>query len=283
MERQGKLIDAFQIIGFAISTGVAILLVIVQVDPMQSTVVGLMLAILTQLFDLQLRHSASEQRLLQANALSQSLYRDPQLLAKVRQMVDDYYSIMDGWLELFKVRAEDIIGECHRVLRSMAGGTMEPPPRSQFTLSVNGLKLAEKSLKQVTDFAAIRDAVEGVRGWYSRAWAEAATRGVNMTMVLVLSREDLNEMVVQAGTVPTPIGTYIALADELPRELDENYLIVDDRVVGHSERLADGTLGERTISIIPIEVERMVKRFDQALRYARRAEDVLAEVNRGTA
>jgi hypothetical protein len=196
-------------------------------------------------------------------------------------MVDDYYFIMAGWLELFKVRADDVLSECHRVLRSMAGGTMEPPPRSQFTLSVNGLKLAQKSLKQVTDFAAIRDAVEGVRGWYSKAWAETAGRGVNMTMVLVLSRENLKDMIVQAGTVPTPVGTYIALTDELPQELDENYLIVDDRVVGHSERLADGTLGERTISIIPIEVERMVKRFDQALRYARRVEDVLAEANRG--
>ena len=89
--------------------------------------VAVMLAILTQLFDLQLRHTASEQRILQANALSQSLYRDPQLLTKVRQMVDDYYSIMDGWLELFKIRADDTFSECHRVLRSMAGGTMEPP------------------------------------------------------------------------------------------------------------------------------------------------------------
>jgi hypothetical protein len=281
MDKQSKLIDVFQIIGFAVSTGVAIVLVVAQVDPVQSTVIGLMLAILTQLFDLQLRHSASEQRLLQANALSQTLYRDPQLLTRVRQMVDDYYSIMAGWLELFKVRADDILSECHRVLRSMAGGTMEPPPRSQFTLSVNGLKLAQKSLKQVTDFAAIRDAVEGVRGWYSKAWAETAGRGVNMTMILVLSRENLKDMIVQAGTIPTPVGTYIALTDELPQELDENYLIVDDRVVGHSERLADGTLGERTISIIPIEVERMVKRFDQALRYARRVEDVLAEANRG--
>jgi hypothetical protein len=283
MESQGRLIDTFQIVGFVASTGVAIVLVVAQVDPLQSTALGLMLAILTQLFDLQLRHSTSEQRLLQANALSQSLYRDPELLAKVRQMVEDYYSIMDGWFELFKVRAEDTVSECHRVLRSMAGGTMEPPPRSQFTLSVNGLKLAQKSLKQVTDFASIRDAVEGVRGWYTKAWAEAAERGVHMTMVLVLPREDLKEVLTQARTMPTPVGTYIALTDELPQELDENYLIVDDRVVSHSERLADATLGERTISIVPIEVERMVKRFDQVLRYAKKAEAFLAEVNEGVA
>jgi hypothetical protein len=279
MESRSRVIDTFQIVGFAISTGVAIALVVTQVDPMQSTVIGLMLAILTQLFDLQLRHSSSEERVLQANALSQTLYRDPELLSKVRHMVEDYYAIKNGWFDLFKLRAEDALSECHSVLRSIAGGTMEPPPRSNFTLSVTGFKFAQTSLKQVTDFAAIKDAVEGVRGWYVKSWAEVASRGVHMTMVLILSRENLKDILVQTRTDAMPTGTYIALSDELPTELDENYLIVDDRVVSFSERRADGTLGERTVSIIPVEVERMVKRFDQVLRYARRSEDVLAETN----
>jgi hypothetical protein len=278
VETKSRVIDTFQIVGFAISTGVAIALVVMQVDPMQSTVVGLMLAILTQLFDLQLRHSSSEERVLQANALSQTLYRDPELLSKVRQLVEDYYSLKNGWFDLFKVRAEDAVSECHSILRSMAGGTMEP--RSQYSLTVAGFKSARTSLKQVTDFAAIKDAVEGVRDWYLKSWTEVAQRGVRMTMVLVLSREDLEELkdvLVQTRADAMPIGTYIALSDELPTELDENYLIVDDRVVSFSERRADGTLGERTVSIIPVEVERMVKRFDQVLRYARPVQDVLVE------
>jgi hypothetical protein len=278
MESRSRIIDTFQIVGFAVSTGVAIVLVIAQVDPMQSTLLGLTLAVLTQLFDLQLRHSNSEERLLQANALSQTLYRDPDLLTKIRQIVEDYYSIKNGWFDLFRVRAEDAVSECHTILRSMAGGTMEP--RGQYTLSVAAFQLAQKSLKQVTDFAAIKDAVEGVRGWYVKSWAAVTQRGVQMTMVLVLSPEDLKLIVAQTLSGPMPVGTYIALSDELPTELDENYLIVDDRVVSFSERRADGTLGERTVSIIPVEVERMVKRFDQALRYARRSEDVLADVNK---
>jgi hypothetical protein len=279
VETRGRTIDTLQIVGFAISTGVAIVLVLAQVDPMQSTAVGLLLAILTQLFDLQLRHSSSEERVLQAHALSQALYRDPVLLTKVRQMVEDYYSIRDGWFGLFKLRADDALSECHSTLRSMAGGTMVPPPRSQFTLSATGFLTAQTSLKQVTDFAAIKDAVAGVRGWYMKSWAEVAARGVQMTMVLILSREDFRDFPVQTGTEATPIGTYIALVDELPTDLDENYLIVDDRVVSFFERRADGTLGEKTVSIVPVEVERMVKRFDQLLRYARRAQDVLAEAS----
>jgi hypothetical protein len=281
MESRTRLFDTFQIIGFGASTAVAILLVLAQVDPMQSTITGLMLAMFTQLFDLQLRSSKAEDRLLQANALSQALYRDPALLGKVRQMVEDYYTVTSGWFELYKVRAEHAISECHRALHSMAGGIMEPPADSQFILSVNALRLAQRSIKQVTDFVAIKDAPEGVRNWYTRSWTESAERGVQMTMVLVLSREHLNDMLAGAAAVKMPVGTYIALSEELPSDLDENYLIVDDRVVSFSERRADATVGERSISIVPIEVERMVKRFDQALRYARKAEDVLAEaVNR---
>ena len=244
---------------------------------MQSTIVGLMLAILTQLFDLQLRHSNSEERVLQANVLSQSLYRDPELLTKIRQMVQDYYSIKGGWFDLFKARADDAVNECHSILRSIAGGAMEP--QSHYALSVTGFKFAQKTMKQVTDFSAIKDAVEGVRGWYMKSLAEVSQRGVRMTMVLVLSREEFKDMLARAPTAMMPINTFIALKDELPPELDENYLIVDDRVVGFSERRADGTLVERTVSIIPVEVERMVKRFDQVLRYARTAEDVVAGAN----
>ena len=278
METNARPIDTFQIIGFAASTLLAIILVLARIDPMQATITGLILAVFVQLFDLQLRDSRSEARLIQANALSQALYHDPDLLAKMRQIVDNYYAVRSSWFELYRARAEHAVSDCLRVLHSMANGSMEPAPGSQFTLSASALQIAQKSIKQVTDFSTIRWAPEGVRNWYSRSWAEAAERGVQMTLVLVLSRQDLAAMLAEAGTVSTPVGTHVALSDELPPDLDENYLIVDDRVISISERRADGTAGEKTVSIVPMEVERMVKRFDQALRYARSAEEVLHEV-----
>jgi hypothetical protein len=283
MKSSSKLVDTFQIVGFTVSTVVAIVLVIGQVDPVLSTVIGLLLAVFTQLFDLQLRHSGSEERILQANALSKSLYRDPELEGQIRQIVEDYYSIFNGWLDLYKMRAHHMVTECQRVLRSMAMGTMEPPPGSQFTLTINALRLAQKSIKQVTDYAAIKDAVQGIRGWYTKAWEETAKRDVHMSMILILSRQEFKDMLTQIHTVTTPVGAFFAFSEELPKELDENFLLVDDRVVSYSERLADGTLGERTISTIPIDVEKMVEHFDRALRYARKAEEVLAEAGSGAA
>jgi hypothetical protein len=283
MQSKNRLFDTFQIVGFAVSTIVAIVLVVVQVDPLQSTLIGLLLAVFTQLFDLQLRHASSEERLLQANNLNKSLLHDPELQGRIHNIVEDYYTIQDGWLELFKARAQHMVGECHRTLRSMAMGTMEPPAGNQFTLSANGLEMAQKSLKQVTDYASIKGAVQGIRGWYTKAWEDAARRGVKMSMVLIISRQDLQDMLKQIKTIIMPVGTCVAISEELPTELDENYLIIDDRVVSFSERRADGTLGERIISIVPVEVERMVKRYELSLKYARRAEEVVAEAKKALA
>jgi hypothetical protein len=286
VETRSRVIDTFQIVGFAVSTGVAITLVVMQVDPMQSTIIGLMLAILTQLFDIQLRHSRSEERILEANALSQTLYRDPSFLKKVREMVEDYYAIGEGWFDLFKLRAEDALSECHSILRSIAGGTMVPPAGGQFSLSSTRFQYAQTSLKQVIDLAGIRDAVEGVREWYARLVEEAVARGVAMRTVIILSREELKEDLARAQQewrTEVPADTYFALSNELPADLDENYMIMDDRVVGFLERRADGTFGKETISIVPVEVERMVKRFDRVLRYAKRPEEVFGRANSNSA
>lgn len=68
-------LDTFQIVGFVVSVAISVGLVVSGQDTVASVTLGLVLGTLTQLFDLQIRHSASEERLLQANALSRALYR----------------------------------------------------------------------------------------------------------------------------------------------------------------------------------------------------------------
>lgn len=70
MKTQFKNLDTLQIIGFIISAGVSTILLIAGQDTVASLTLGFVLAALTQLFDLQKRHSDSEERILKASTLS---------------------------------------------------------------------------------------------------------------------------------------------------------------------------------------------------------------------
>lgn len=107
MKLRFKIVDAFQITGFTISTAVSIILIFANVDPVLSTILGLLLAALVQLFDFQLRLGDTEGKLLQANALSQQLYSDEWLLGQVRKLVDDYMVVKNSWYEPFFLCAKD--------------------------------------------------------------------------------------------------------------------------------------------------------------------------------
>jgi hypothetical protein len=94
-------------------------------------------------------------------------------------MVEDYYAITAGWFELCRVRAEHAISECHRALHSMPSGIMEPPPGSQFTLSVNALQFTQKRIKQVIEVERMAKRFDQALRYARRAedmLAEAASR-----------------------------------------------------------------------------------------------------------
>lgn len=279
MKAQPKLIDTFQIIGFVISTAVSIILILVQIDATLSVILGLLLAVLTQLFDLQLRHAASEERLLKANSLSQSLYRDELLLRYIQQIVSDYYLVKNGWFGLFMLRGKAAIEECHAVLHRMAEGEMEVPRKSAFTFSYEGIKSAEKSLKALT--------IDNLSYWNShesdkflKTNAELIQRGVSITRVFVIPKDKIRENInmLQRHT-QIGIEVYVVFAEELFKEQSEGFNIMDDRVVTHFQRLGDGRVRERSISINPVEVEKMIKRFDIVMRYARKIDEILAKQN----
>ena len=74
METKPKLLDTFQIVGFILSTLISVILVIANQDTIQSIALGLILATLTQLFDLQIRNAEAENRIIQASALNKAIY-----------------------------------------------------------------------------------------------------------------------------------------------------------------------------------------------------------------
>lgn len=280
MNSQSKILDTFQIVGFIISVAISIGLIAIKQDTIASVTLGLILATLTQLFDLQMRHNASEERLIQANILSQALYRDEWLLRYVRQIVDDYVAVKSGWFELFKRRADDAIIECRNVLHSMVEGYMIVDLHSPFTFGAEALESAEKSLKAA--------AAADVTYWrsthaekYLQANADAVQRGVTFTRVFIQTPDTLRGIVdILERQQSIGIEVYIAFPDDLPRDLNEDYLIMDDRVFVRLELTGDGRAKEERISVDPIEVERMVKRFDRLLRYAGKLDDVINSLKR---
>ena len=117
-----KSIDKFQIIGFTFSTIVSVVLVISGQDTVLSITLGLVLAILIQLFDLQTRNAESEYKLLEASLLNSQLFNDTELLTQIKQIVDDYYTVKHGWFEHFKDISRDSINSCHYNLHTLADG-----------------------------------------------------------------------------------------------------------------------------------------------------------------
>jgi len=71
------------------------------------------------------------------------------------------------------------------------------------------------------------------------------------------------------------IEVYVIQPEDLSRELNEDYLIMDDRVFVRLELTADGRAREETISIDEVEVERLVKKFDLLVKHARRLDDII--------
>lgn len=277
MKTKIPIIDTFQIVGFVISTVIAIILIFFNIDPTLSVLLGLVLAVLTQLFDLQLRQMNAEERLLQANVLSQFLYRDERLLSQLQQIVNDYYAIKNGWFALFKLRADDSINECSNVLHKLVEGEMEVPPRSPFTFAFEGIKSAKRSIKGVTtDNIAYWRSIESEK--YLQANSDAVGRGVHFVRVFVESKNKVAEIEgVLSKHKNLGIDVYLAFSEELPKDLNKPFLIMDDRVVTRLERIGNQRARETNISTNPMDVERSVKEFDMIMRYARKYDDSVSQ------
>lgn len=163
---------------------------------------------------------------MQASALDQALYRDEWLLRHIRQIVDTYVVVKDGWFEVFKRRADDAITECRNVLHSMAEGYMiaELGSRFSFEFGTVGLR-AEKCLKAA--------AAEEVSYWrsphaekYLQANAEAVQRGVEFIRVFIQTPDTLRGIIdILERQRDMGIDVYVVFPDELSKDLNEDYLI----------------------------------------------------------
>ena len=281
MKNQPKVLDTFQIAGFIISVVISIGLLISKQDTISSVILGLVLATLTQLIDIQIRSSESEGRLLQANFLNQKLYHDEWLLKHIQEIVDNYLTVKGDWLELFKRRADDAVAECRSVLHSMAEGYLITEPRGPYSFGAKGIDDVVKSYKHV---AANTD-LEYWQTTYAEKGLQANTnavkRGVVITRVFVQKTDSLRRIITTLEKQKNAgIQVYVANIDELPEYLCEDYVITDDRAYAIMELSIDGHYTKQRISIEPVEVEKMVRQFEMLLHHSKKLEDVLESLKK---
>lgn len=273
-----KNVDTLQVIGLFLSVAVTIFTWVATgaKDPIPSITLGFVLAILIQGFDVQKRLNDSEERILQANALNQVLHRDEWLREQIQQMVSDYLSVKGVWFEVFKLRADDAVIDCRKILHGMAEGYLTIQSGGPYSAGSYTIPKTKKSAKAV---AAIDDAYwrTSEAESYVRENAEAVQRGAKFIRVFTYSHATLQGMVdVLEKHRNLGIEVYVAPAESLSKELNEDYLILDDRLVFRTEQTGQ----QQRISIDKAEVEQAVKRFETLLRHAKKLDDVIGDLKK---
>lgn len=274
-----KNLDTIQIVGFLISAFAAFTLLLAGQDEVNSVVLGFVLAAFTQMFDIQKRLSDSEERLLRASRLNRTLYQDEKLLSKIEGIANDYQRVKALQFELFEQGADNTLTECFDVMHSLAEGYMTVSDRSPFAFAAVGIKYARKSLKVVT--------TSGNSFWNSihgetdlQGYTDALGRGVKITYVFLNSSANLQNMFdVMKKRQDLGIDVYVVSTDEIPKQLHEDFVIMNDRFVNRAEFTGTGRIKHWIQWIDPVEVEQSCRKFDIIMRSTRRLNHVLNQSN----
>lgn len=265
-----KNLDTIQLVGFLTSGFASLALLFTGKDELSSVTLGFVLAAFTQMFDIQKRLSDSEERLLRASALSQALYKDGKLLGKIEGIVNDYQRVKTWRFELFEQCADNELTECWDMMHSLAEGHMKVGDRSPFAFGASGIKYAKTSLKVVTTSG--KTFWNNVHGeTYLLANSDALKKGIKITRVFLNSSADLQDMYnVMKQQEDMGIDVYVLSTDETPKQLHEDFVIMDDRYLNKAEFTGTGRIMQWIQSIDPVDVEQSCKKFEIIMRSARK-------------
>jgi hypothetical protein len=267
-------LDALQAAGFTLSVLVPTVLIVAGRETIQSVSLGFILATLTQLFDLQVRHAATEERLLQASALSRALYSDEWLLERMRDIVEDYATARERWSEPFVARTRDVVSECRTALHEMAEGKLSNSHHTPYALSAEAFQYARKSLKTVVsaDITNWRNNARYQR--YLQSFRSAAARNVEVVRIFVQPPDRLiTIMGILEDHRAAGVRVYALHSGDVSSEYHQEYVIMDDQVVSLLESGADGQVVRATVFVDEVECDHALNKFGVALRHATKLED----------
>ena len=270
MKPQKKIFDTIQFLGLFLGILLSVILIFpANQDPISSVILGLCVTITFQLFDLQQRQGNSEEVILDATKISQELYQNKFLHNNIRDVIADYYSVQNGWFPLFKRRATDAVLEYRNLMHSMAEGYIIVDINSPFTFGIRGIESSTKSIKAVA-VENISIWLDSVGGKYMNAHVDAIKRGVSITRVFIQPKNIIHEFQdVFSKQRSMGIKVYVAYTEDLPRDLYEDYIIIDEKVAVSFALASDNEARDERISINEVEVERLNKKFDKLLLFSK--------------
>ena len=264
-------LDPFLTTGIVVSISLALLLVLLGQDEVNSLIAGLLTTIITILIDLIARLKETERKVLEATKLGDVLSENKELHSTLNQIATNYSAVQNKNFDLFIQKSQDALLECKETLLGLDNGYLTVSPGGKYTYGRKGVASAKKIIKAV--------AYEDIESWRTEhlknvvvVSAEAIKRGIEIQRVFIVSNgnfeksKDVFQSHKDAG-----VNVFIVSPDDLPStHLLESYLIVDDQVLVNFYYTRDGKqfTGER-ISSEPVEVDAAVSKFDVILRRAK--------------
>jgi hypothetical protein len=263
-------------IGVGFSVLLSIGLLAVGVDEPASVIIGLCATVISLLIELVSRVAGMERRLLDVSRLGQRLATDQELFTSVSALVNDYQRVAgEERYRLFGDRARHIVAECADGLHDLVEGHMTLPPLSQYSFGLKGIDELQQTIRATSyvDAEAFWNSVAGEK--YFQTNVELMRRGIQVTRIFIGDRPTMARFKpIVMRHRGAGIRVLIALVEEIPRELCEDYLIGDDKVVTQLQLTRDGQARAERISIDTNEVRRAINNFGRLLRGAHEWEEV---------
>ena len=271
MIEKTKSLDPFLAIGIVISIALAVILVLMGQDEVQSLIVGLIITAITLSVDVIARLKETERKVLQGTALGTLLLDNQKLHTILHQIAKSYQVAQQSDFDLFVERSKDAVLDCKEILGSLERGYTMVEAGGKYSYGRRGTKQAKKTIKAV--------AYEDIGSWRTvhlqdvvRINAEAVKRGVQIQRIFILTDESMAKAKdVLDAHKDAGVQVFVVSPDDLPTtQLLESYLVVDDRILVIFYYTRDGKLfREEKISIDPVEVDRAIGRFDSMFRRAK--------------
>jgi len=254
------------IVGISFSIALSVCLLLLGVDTPDSTIIGLVSIAISLLLELISRLAKAQEKLIAASGLSRSLLRDETLFSAISTIVEDYHSVIrrrDGY-SMFANRARELLSECSDGIHDLVEGYMILPPLSQFSFGLKGFSDVRHTIKSTSyvDAEGFWKSVAGEK--YLQANIELVRRGVKITRIFIGNRRNVGRAKeVMTGQREAGIRVLIALIEEIPRDLCEDFLVADDSILAQLQLTREGIPRSERISIDPQEVRRAINGFDR--------------------